>query len=104
MSTTDVADLMAALRDGRLTLDEIAELFRRRTWPITRRPMPATYAEMAEQQDPEADVPGSFDDVRAAYDRGEITWKQYRTLARAVADAINATARRHGNISPGAAD
>jgi hypothetical protein len=90
MTGSDVADVMTALREGRLSLDDAAEAFRRRSWPITRRPVPATPADMAEQQDPEADVPGSFDDVRAAYDRCEITWEQYRTLARAVADAIDA--------------
>jgi len=49
---------------------------------------------MAEQQDPEPDVPASFDEVTAAYDRGELTRDQYRTLAHAVAEAINAEARR----------
>lgn len=103
MTGTDLADAMAALREGRVTIDEVADLFRRRTWPITRRPVPATYAEMAEQRDPEADVPGSFDDVRAAYDRGEITWQQYRTLAHAAADAINAAAGE-GDAASGTGD
>jgi len=48
---------------------------------------------MAAQQDVDADVPGSFDEVVAAYDRGELTREQFRTLAHAVADAINATPR-----------
>ena len=39
-------------------------------------------------QDPPPNVPGSFDDVVAAYDRGEITHAQYWTLVEAVADAI----------------
>ena len=39
-------------------------------------------------------MPGSIDDVTAAYDRGEITREQYRTLAHAVADAINAVQAR----------
>jgi regulator of protease activity HflC (stomatin/prohibitin superfamily) len=56
--------------------------------------MPRTYAEMAAQQDVEADVLGSFDEVAAAYDRGELTREQYRTLAHAVADAINALPRQ----------
>ena len=93
MSATDVADLITALRDGRLSLDEVADRFRHRPWPVTRRQVPATYAEMAAQLDPEADVPGSFDDVTAAYDRGEITRTQYRALAHAVADALNAAGR-----------
>jgi hypothetical protein len=97
MSTTEVTDLIAALRSGAMSLDEVAQRFRQRTWPITRRAVPTTWLEMAEQQDPEADVPGSFDDVTAAYDRGEITRDQYRTLAHAVADSINARAERAGD-------
>ena len=93
MSTTEVAELIAALQSGRLTVAEVAERFRHRSWPIARRPVPRTYAKMAEQQDVDADVPGSFDEVVAAYDRGELTREQYRALAHAVADAINATPR-----------
>jgi len=92
MSASEVADLLAALRAGRLSVDEVAERFRRRSWVVARRPAPRSYAEMAAQQDVGADVPGSFDDVVAAYDRGELTREQYRKLAHAVADAINAEA------------
>ena len=58
-------------------------------------PRLADLCEMAEAalRDPGANVPGSIDDVTAAYDRGEITREQYRTLAHAVADAINAADR-----------
>jgi predicted RNA-binding protein associated with RNAse of E/G family len=94
MSTTEVAELIAALRAGRLTLDEVAARFRHRSWAVARRPVPRTFAEMAAQQDVEADVPGTFDEVVAAYDRGELTREQYRTLAHAVADAINAKPRQ----------
>jgi hypothetical protein len=94
VSATEVTDLIAAMRAGDIDLDELAERFRHRTWVLARRPVPTSYLEMAEQQDPEPDVPGSFDEVTAAYDRGEITREQYRTLAHAVAEAINAQARR----------
>lgn len=90
MSSTEVTGLLAAFRAGQIDLDELAARFRGRTWQIARRPTPSSYAEMADQQDPEPDVPGSFDEVTAAYDRGELTREQYRTLAHAVADAINA--------------
>jgi hypothetical protein len=92
VSTTEVTDLIAAFRAGEIDLRELAELFRTRSWAIARRPVPTSFAEMAEQQDPEPDVPGSFDEVTAAYDRGELTREQYRTLAHAVADSINAEA------------
>lgn len=91
---SDVADLIVALGAGRLTLEEVADCFRARSWPRTRRAGPLTPLEMADQQDPEADVPGSIDELTGAYDRGEITREQYRVLAHAVADSINAEAAR----------
>jgi hypothetical protein len=94
MSSGEVADLLAALRAGDLSLSEVAELFRQRTWASTRAPAPQSFAELSDATlvDPGANVPGSFDEVTAAYDRGELTREQYRTLAHAVADSINAEA------------
>jgi hypothetical protein len=97
MSTSEVADLIAALKSGDLTLDEVAERFRRRSWPRTRRPTPRTALEMADQQDPEPDVPGSYDELTAAYDGGEITRHQYRTLVEAAAESIRAEAEAEGS-------
>jgi len=88
MATSEVTDLIAALRAGALTLDEVADRFRHRSWPRTRRPAPTTPTEMVESLDPEPDVPGSYDDLSAAYDRREITREQYRTLVEAAADSI----------------
>jgi hypothetical protein len=100
VSSTEVADLIADLRSGRMRLEEVAARFRQRTWPSTRRPRPASYAQMADQQDPEADLPGSFDDVTAVYDRGEITREQYRALAHAAAESINAMQRHVAGEQP----
>jgi hypothetical protein len=96
MAGNEVRDLIAALRSGDMTLDEVAAQFRRRKWPRTRGPAAQTYSEMAEAalRDPSANVPGSIDEVTAAYDRGEISREQYRTLAHAVAHAINAVKDR----------
>ena len=94
MNVSEVDDLIAALRSGDSTLDEVAERFRRRSWPRTRRRTPWTALEMAVQQDPEPDVPGSYDDVTAAYDRGELTALQYDVLSEAIADSIRAEAER----------
>jgi predicted RNA-binding protein associated with RNAse of E/G family len=96
MTTGDVQELIAALRSGALTLEEVATRFRDRSWPEQAAPDPQTYLELAAEtlRDPEPDVPGSFDEVTAAYDRGELTRDQYRTLAHAVAEAINAEVRR----------
>jgi hypothetical protein len=45
-------------------------------------------------EDPEPYVPGSFDELAAAYDRGELTRKQYRALAEAVAESLRAEDQR----------
>jgi hypothetical protein len=90
VSTSEVSECIAALRAGSMTLGQVAERFRQRDWAAARRPAPATYAEMARQQDVEPDVPGSYDEVTAAYDRGDLTSDEYRVLSDAVADAINA--------------
>jgi hypothetical protein len=94
MSATDVSGLIAELRAGRLSIDDVAERFRHRDWPATRRRPRATCDEIALQQDVDVDVPGSFDEVTAAYDRGELTSDEYRVLSDAVADAINAAPAR----------
>jgi hypothetical protein len=87
-----VKELLRALRERSMSLEEVAQCFRERTWPSTRPPEPTSYLEMAaqEMQDPETDVPGSFDDVVAAYDRGELTEHEFDTLAEAVAESIRA--------------
>jgi hypothetical protein len=96
MITTEVTELIAALRNGSLSLDEVAQRFRERTWPRTRKSAPASYMEMAAaaQEDPEPYVPGSFDELAAAYRRGELTRPQYRTLAEAVAESLRAEEER----------
>jgi hypothetical protein len=94
--TNEVKDLIAALRGGSLSLDEVAQRFRERVWPRTAPPRPTSYLEMAAaaNRDPEPDVPGSFDEVVVAYDRGEITHAQYRVLAQAVAESIGLKEQR----------
>jgi hypothetical protein len=101
VSTTEVTDLIAAMRSGAMSLEEVADCFRQRSWKRTRHAEPQSYLELATlaESDPEPDVPGSIDEVTAAYDRGELTREQYRVLARAVADSINAEyeARERGS-------
>jgi hypothetical protein len=96
--TSEVADLIAALSEGSMSLDEVASRFRERSWPRTKAPPPASYLEMASaaQEDPEPYTPGSFDQVAAAYRRGELTRAQYRVLAEAVAESFRAEDQRDG--------
>jgi|SRR5580692_973323 hypothetical protein len=90
--SSEVIDLISALRDGQLSLDQVAQRFRERSWPPTTPPRPATYLELAAraQEDPDPYVPGSFDDVAVAFHRGDITREQYRVLAAAAAESIDA--------------
>lgn len=96
--TTEVTDLIAALRNGTMSLEEVAQRFRERSWPRNRTPEPQTYLELATagQQDPEPYVPGSFDDVVAAYDRGQISDDEYEILSEAVAESKRTEDRRNG--------
>jgi len=103
MRTTEVTELIAALQGGALSLEEVAQRFRERSWPHARKPEPASYLDMAAAalEDPRPDVPGSFDEVVAAYDRGELTRAQYRTLAEAAAESLRAEDReRRGEATP----
>ena len=88
----EVTDLITALRDGTMTLDQVAERFRARSWPRRTTPQPATYLELAAaaQQDPAPYVSGSFDDVAAAHQQGEITDEQYTLLSEAAAESQRA--------------
>jgi hypothetical protein len=101
MSSSEVVELIDALRAGRMSLAEVAARFRQRDWLAARRPVSATPAEMAKQQDVEVDVPGTYDEVTAAYDRGDLTSDQYQVLSDAVADAINAMLSRRPEAWPG---
>jgi hypothetical protein len=100
--STEVGELLAALRNGTLTLDEVTHRFRERTWPDQTTTPPRTYLELAAaaQQDPEPDVPGSFDEVTAAYDRGELSRAEYRALAEAAAESTNDKAAGQSEESP----
>jgi hypothetical protein len=94
--TSEVTDLIAALRAGTMSLDEVAGRFRERSWPDPPRPKPQTEAELAARlmDDPDPYIPGSFDEVNLAYDRQELTEQQYRILAEAASEAMAAEDRR----------
>jgi hypothetical protein len=97
---SEVTDLIAALRDGSMSLDEVTARFRVRSWPHTRKPVPASYLEMATaaQEDPDPYVPGSFDEVAAAYRRGELSRPEYRALAEAAAESLRAEDQADGDV------
>jgi hypothetical protein len=94
--TSEVSEMIKALRDGTMTLDQVAQQFRERKWPRRRRKPSASYLEMAAraQEDPEPYDPESFDDVTAAYHRGELSDREYDTLAKAMAESKRAEDQR----------
>ena len=85
---SEVTDLIDAYRAGDLTLDQLAQRFRERTWPA-RRPSPRTAREawQREMEDPEPIQEGSFEEIASAYRVGEISVEDYRVLSAAVRDA-----------------
>jgi hypothetical protein len=88
--TSEIVDLLTALRDGSMSLDEVAERFRALSWPRRADPQPNSYLELAAraESDPDPYLPGSFDDVAAAYHRGDLSGNEYRVLAEAMADSM----------------
>jgi hypothetical protein len=84
---SEVTDMIAAYGRGELTLDELAQRFRDRTWPRRRQsPSDLQEAYKRETEDPEPIADGSFDEVAAAYLQGEISLKEYDILARAAGE------------------
>lgn len=90
--SNEVTELLDALHEGTITVDEVARRFRARTWPRRRRPPADSYLDTlaAELQDPGTYIPGSYDDVIAAYDQRKIDREQLRILSEAIADAQRA--------------
>jgi hypothetical protein len=94
--SSEVSELIAALQNGRMTLDQVAERFRQRSWPRRTTPLPTTYLERAAaiQQDPEPYRSGSWDDVAAAHQAGMLSDAEYEVLSEAVAESKRAEDRR----------
>jgi len=94
---SEVTDLIDSYKAGELALNELAQRFRARQWPATTLPPPSSYLEMAAraQEDPRPAVPNSYDDVTAAYARGDLTREEYDLLSDAVLDAGGAEDQGH---------
>lgn len=86
---SEITDLLAQLRAGSMSLEEVADRFRHRQWPGRETTLPRTAREAfaAEERDPEPPAEGSFHEVYAAYMRHELTEDQYTALAYAAAEA-----------------
>jgi hypothetical protein len=87
---SEVTELIAGLQNGRMTLEEVADRFRERSWPRRNTEKAANYLDLAAaaERDPDPYLEGSFDDVAAAFHRGELSDHQYEVLARAMAESM----------------
>ncbi|HEY5353241.1 MAG TPA: hypothetical protein VIK57_12355 [Streptosporangiaceae bacterium] len=97
--SSEITELITALRNGTMSLEEVAQRFRERSWPRARGPELHTYLDFAAaaQEDPEPLVSGSFDEVAAAYRRGELSRPDYRVLAEAAAEGMHREDLRRGS-------
>jgi hypothetical protein len=87
---SEIAELISALRNGTISLDEVAQRFRERSWPRRNTQQSATYLDLAAaaERDPDPYLEGSFDEVAMAFHRGELSDSEYETLAQAMADSM----------------
>ena len=65
----DVTELIVALQNGSMTLEEVADRFRGRSWPRRNTEKAATYLDLAAaaERDPDPYLIGIFDDMAAAF-------------------------------------
>jgi Zeta toxin len=98
----EVTGLIASYLAREITLDGLASGFRARRWPEVPSACPlGMEAAAAAIDDPEPYVPGSFDDVVAAYDLGRLSDAEYAVLATAAASSLG---RRGSDDRPAAPD
>jgi predicted Ser/Thr protein kinase len=88
--SSEITELISALRDGTMSLDEVAQRFRERSWPRRNTEKLATYLDLAAaaERDPDPYLEGSFDEVAMAFHRGELSDREYEALAQAMADSM----------------
>ena len=93
--SNEVRVWLRALQDGSMSLDQVAQEFRKHAWTPRQSSPTTTYEQLAKAElaDPEPYIPGSFDDVTAAYHQGDLTDEQYDALANAMAESIRSSDR-----------
>lgn len=86
---SEVTDLIDSYKAGDMTLEELAQRFRTRHWPVITPSPPSSFLEQAAraQQDPRPTVPNSYDEVSESHARGDLTREEYDALSDAVMEA-----------------
>jgi hypothetical protein len=89
---SDVTELLDQLTSGATTVDDVADAFRKRTWPVAPKPDTTSYTDLARRDASDADAPppGSFLEVAAAWHAGTLPDDQFQTLSSAAAEAMQA--------------
>jgi hypothetical protein len=97
--SNEVTELIGALQNGSMTLEEVVDRFRERSWPRRNTEKANTYLDLATaaERDPDPYLEGSFDDVAAAFHRGELSDIQYEVLAQAMADSMHQEDQRRSS-------
>jgi hypothetical protein len=88
--SSEVTELISALRNGTMSLGEVEQRFRERSWPRRNTENSTTYLDLAAaaDRDPDPYLEGSFDEVAMAFHRHELTDNEYEALAQAMADSM----------------
>ena len=91
-SITDIRDLLDALSENRMSLNEVAQRFREHKWIRAKRSGSQSNMDWLASHLDDAGPPlsGSFDEVSTAFHEHRITRDQYRVLSEAAADAMEA--------------
>lgn len=89
---SDVSDQLDRLAEGTATLEQVADVFRERVWPLAPRPETVEYTDLARRDlaDPDAAPEGSFLEVAAAWSAGKLNDDQFKVLSEAAAEAMKA--------------
>lgn len=86
---SEVTDALRALQAEERTVEDVAQMFRTRSWPTGTEPAKdAGEAFARENSDRDPDAPGSFAEVGQAFYTGIITIDQYEVLAQAAAEGM----------------
>jgi hypothetical protein len=105
---SDVTKMLDELIAGQKTVEEVAEDFRGRDWPVPTPTGSRTLEDVETRalDDPPVEPEGSFAEVATYFYRHKIDLATYTTLATAAAEAMDARQNRPGTpaVAPASTD